>query len=407
MILYITYDGVLDPLGQSQVIPYLLLLARGRKFHLLSFEKPDRLADSAAVDELRSRLRTSGIEWTFLRFHKRPAIPATCYDICAGICHSIAIVIRSGAKVIHARSLISALIALPAKVLLGRKLLFDIRGFWVDCRREQGLYSESSLLYKVLKALETFAYVNSDAITTLTRRAAKQVRRFEFLKTRKPIVAAITTCVDLDLFQPAEESPSPGSTVFTLGYVGSVGPLYLFDEALDCFRVLREFRPEARLLVVNQGAHDQIRAALVRKAIPREAVDLESSPYRKVPGFMRRMSAAVCFVLPTPSMAAAAPTKIGEYLASGVPVIANSQPGDLEDLFADVLVGVGLREFSRNSYEQALRQLLRIVDDPMTKGRCRIRAERGFSLVRGVSVYSAIYRRLTDQGGGTSKCREG
>jgi glycosyltransferase involved in cell wall biosynthesis len=394
MILYITYDGVLDPLGQSQVIPYLLLLARGRKFYLLSYEKPDRLADRAAVDELRSRLRNSGIEWTYLRFHKTPAIPATCYDIFAGICHAIAIVFQGGAKVIHARSLISALIALPAKVLLGRKLLFDIRGFWVDCRRDQGLILESSLLYRALKVLERLAYANSDAVTALTRRAAAQIRGFEFLKTRKLIVAAITTCVDLDLFQPSAESPIPISKVFTLGYVGSVGPLYLFDETLDCFRVLRELRPDARLLIVNQGGHGKIRAALERKAIPHSLVDLESSDYRLVPGLIRKMSAAVCFVLPTASMAAAAPTKIGEYLASGVPVIANTHPGDLEDLLADSVVGVGLREFSRTSYEHALRQLLRIVENPLTKIRCRDRAERGFSLERGVSAYAAIYRRL-------------
>ena len=39
-ILYISYDGITDPLGQSQILPYISELSRkGLKFHLISFEK--------------------------------------------------------------------------------------------------------------------------------------------------------------------------------------------------------------------------------------------------------------------------------------------------------------------------------------------------------------------------------
>ena len=39
-VLFISYNGMLDPLGQSQVIPYLRELARaGVRFTLLSFER--------------------------------------------------------------------------------------------------------------------------------------------------------------------------------------------------------------------------------------------------------------------------------------------------------------------------------------------------------------------------------
>ena len=44
-VLFISYNGMLDPLGQSQVIPYLRELAkRGVRFTLLSFERPDAFA---------------------------------------------------------------------------------------------------------------------------------------------------------------------------------------------------------------------------------------------------------------------------------------------------------------------------------------------------------------------------
>ena len=41
-VLFISYNGMLDPLGQSQVIPYLRELAkRGVRFTLLSFERAE------------------------------------------------------------------------------------------------------------------------------------------------------------------------------------------------------------------------------------------------------------------------------------------------------------------------------------------------------------------------------
>ena len=38
--LFITYDGLLDPLGQSQIIPYLKSIAKSEiKIKVISFEK--------------------------------------------------------------------------------------------------------------------------------------------------------------------------------------------------------------------------------------------------------------------------------------------------------------------------------------------------------------------------------
>ena len=38
-VLYITYDGILEPLGQSQVLNYLEKLSKDHEITLMSFEK--------------------------------------------------------------------------------------------------------------------------------------------------------------------------------------------------------------------------------------------------------------------------------------------------------------------------------------------------------------------------------
>jgi hypothetical protein len=88
-VLFISYNGMLDPLGQTQVIPYLRELAKhGVQFTLLSFERPAAFTGEGARrrDELREELSEQGIEWHWLRYHQHPSVPATIYDVIAGIC---------------------------------------------------------------------------------------------------------------------------------------------------------------------------------------------------------------------------------------------------------------------------------------------------------------------------------
>src|SRR6266542_4044076 len=87
-VLYISYNGMLDPLGQSQVIPYLKELSKlGVQFTLLSFEREH--ADGVDGDQrcktLDEELMPFGIKWHRLRYHQRPSIPATAFDVAAGI----------------------------------------------------------------------------------------------------------------------------------------------------------------------------------------------------------------------------------------------------------------------------------------------------------------------------------
>src|SRR5690242_9441765 len=64
-VLFISYNGMLDPLGQSQVLPYLRELARrGVGFTLLSFERAKAFEPAGVLqcEQLREKLKTQGIE---------------------------------------------------------------------------------------------------------------------------------------------------------------------------------------------------------------------------------------------------------------------------------------------------------------------------------------------------------
>src|ERR1035437_8439979 len=57
-ILYLTFDGLLEPLGQSQVLSYICRLSeRGFSYVLLSLEREHDLVDAEAVAETEEILR--------------------------------------------------------------------------------------------------------------------------------------------------------------------------------------------------------------------------------------------------------------------------------------------------------------------------------------------------------------
>jgi hypothetical protein len=61
-VLYISYDGMTDPLGQSQVIPYLERLSElGHRIIIVSAEKQDRLSSEAKA--LRKHFMQEELGW--------------------------------------------------------------------------------------------------------------------------------------------------------------------------------------------------------------------------------------------------------------------------------------------------------------------------------------------------------
>jgi glycosyltransferase involved in cell wall biosynthesis len=108
---------------------------------------------------------------------------------------------------------------------------------------------------------------------------------------------------------------------------------------------------------------------------------------------------AVCSIKPCLSKIASSPTKIGEYLAAGLPIVYNTGIGDLDELEGEG-VGVPVRAFRENDYDAATRQVMVLVEDrEKTADRCRASAVRHFSLATvGIPRYLRLYAALTGSG---------
>ena len=390
-IIYVTYDGLLEPLGQSQVVAYLEKLAPERPIHIVSFEKSKDRFDKARMAAMRARLAAAQIGWTPLAYHKSPTVPATAFDIAQGSLVVLWLALRCRAAILHARSYVPALIVLPAKWIAGAKFLFDIRGFWADERVDGGLWPKSGALYRGVKRMERLFIAEADYMVTLTHASAREFENWPVFAARNPPLAVIPTCADLDRFRL---EPEPPMEPFVFGYVGSVGTWYLFDETVKFFLALARRRPEARMLIINRSEHETIREILARHGVSPDRFEIAAAEHRDVAKQIARMHAAAAIIKPSYSKIASAPTKLAEYLGCGVPCVGNVGVGDMEEVLEGRRVGVALRDFSNVDLEGAADRLLALLDEPDLRSRCVAVAREQFSLEVGLNKYADVYRKI-------------
>jgi glycosyltransferase involved in cell wall biosynthesis len=295
-VLFLSYTGLMEPLGQSQVLAYQERLAANHPVHIVSFERPEDLADTARMATMQARVAGLGVHWHPLRYHKRLSFFSTGWDVATGVLKGWRLVRRHRLVTIHARSYVPGVMALTLKRMTGAKFLFDMRGFWVDERVDGGLWKRKSLLFRMGKRVEKRLLLAADHVVSLTRAGVRVMRAFDYLQERAPPMSVIPTCADLERFRPMARPYA--STSFTLGYVGSAGTWYVFDLAVAAFLSLRKFRQDANFLIINKGGHAHIRERLRAHGVPTGAVELREAAHDEIPVLMTRMNAGVFIIKP-------------------------------------------------------------------------------------------------------------
>lgn len=400
--LYICYFGVREPLVQTQVLPYLRQLVKGEaKISLLTFEPTSDEGDGE-FRQIKEQLAREGIDWFHLRYHKRPSLPATLFDITAGGLMAARLVRTHGVELLHARSHVAAAMALFAKRITGVPFIFDIRGFLPEEYTDAGVWPANGHLYRVTKSAERRLMKAADAFVVLTEKARRIL--FPPSATHKP-VEVIPCCVDFDRFQVAdslsreavrEELGVSGRRVFV--YLGALDGWYLTDELADFLALATQEDPNAFLLILTQSAPQLIESRLNERGVNALDYRVKRVSPTDVPRYLKACDVAVSFIKPCFSKQASSPTKIAEYLISGLPVVSNAGIGDLDELIEGERVGVLVHDFSTDDYRRALKTLRELEKDPALADRCRASAKTSFDLETvGGARYRRLYQHLNGQ----------
>ncbi|RKY32723.1 MAG: hypothetical protein DRP74_01925 [Candidatus Omnitrophota bacterium] len=410
-VLYITYDGILEPIAQSQALNYIKGIGReGFKFYLMSFEKKAYINELDYLSEVKSDLDHNNISWIRLKYHRWPKIFSTFFDILAGIFVSLFICLKYKIRVIHARAEVAAFIAYVVSRLLGTRFIYDRRGVMAHDYIAGGMWTKTSpvtkILFKIVDSLDKKFLFKSDFTVVLTQRIAAFLKEDLLLRKREINLKVIPCCVDLQRFKPKQSNnPSVRASVsnkeFVLIYTGSIGTWYLLEEMVDFFNELKKVRMNARLLIVTHSERDLVEETLKLKRMDNESFAIDLKRYQEMPGCLNSADAAIMFIKPVFSKIASCPTKFGEYLACGLPVIVNTGIGDTRELIEKYRIGSVVDNFSAASYKKAVNELLFLVDnDKGLRERCREVAGKNLSLEYGMQSYLDIYKKLFDNSRG-------
>jgi glycosyltransferase involved in cell wall biosynthesis len=398
-VLYLSYDGALEPLGESQVVSYLERLAGDYAITLMSFEKPQDAANAARVAAMTARLSAAQIDWVPMRYHKRPPVVSTAMDAVAGILRARRIARAGGVQIVHARGYVPSLIALGARGASGARFLFDMRGFWVDEKVEAGHWRAGGVLYRVGKWWERRFYASADAVVSLTQAGVRAMASLG-VRTRTGIpIDVIPTCADLQRFSPGPKDAELSARLGldgapVIGCVGTMGNWYMRPEMIACLSVFARLWPEIRILIVTRDDRDALRTDLEKAGVPSARLIIASAPFEEMPRYIRLFDAGMFFIKPSPAKRASAATKLAEFLACGVPVIINDGVGDSGTIVRDGRAGVVLSSVDPSAIEAVLPAVRSLVADRQAAERCRRVAADLFDLDAGVERYRGVYRQL-------------
>lgn len=400
-VLYLSYDGMCDPLGGSQVLPYLIGLAkRGHRISLISFEKPERtVAERAAVERICAE---AGIDWHPLPYHKRPPVVSTLYDVRRMERLAARLHREQRFDLVHCRSYLPALVGLRMKRRHGVRFLFDMRGFWADERVDGRIWNLANpafkAVYRYFKRREAEFLSEADHIVSLTE-AGKPILLGWRRGRAGPPISMISCCVDFDAFPPvtaeirsaARQALGIAPEARVAAYVGSFGSWYMVEEMLAFFRVQLERDPGAIFLVVSREPADEILATATANGVPKDRLVVRSASRADVPKLAAAADYGLFFIQPVFSKKASSPTKMGEFLALELPMVTNGDVGDVARIMAETGAGVIIEAFGDRAYRKALEELEVIQPD---MERWRQASRRWFDLQNGIDRYDEIYRSL-------------
>ena len=397
-IIYLSYDGLTDPLGESQVLQYVIGLNNSKqfKFTIISFEK--KHSSTSIFSGIKNILLEKEIEWIPLKYTKFPPIFSTIYDIIRMSRVVKNIIKQKKIDLIHSRSYIPSLVALTKKKQYGIPFIFDMRGFYADERVDGKIWTLSNFFFKKVydffkkKEKEFLQY--SDFTVSLTESGKNEIISWALPK-QSPI-AVIPCCAEEELFNKEKiqeiNKLKLNNKDFVLSYIGSIGTWYMLDEMLRFFKVLKAKQTNAKFLFITKNNPEIIYENSKTLKIDLNDIIVVSSDRKMMPSYIGISNFSIFFILPVFSKKGSSPTKMGEIMNLGIPIICNSGVGDVDIIMQECMSELLIKEFTTTEYARVANLIS--LNYKIDRIKIMETSNLYFSLSNGVKKYLKIYDEI-------------
>ncbi|GAB2958308.1 hypothetical protein GCM10027048_26550 [Hymenobacter coalescens] len=175
-------------------------------------------------------------------------------------------------------------------------------------------------------------------------------------------------------------------------YVGKFGDIYYDEEAFALFRSAADFfGPQFRLIVLTPQPEDEVRRKLAAVGLGPERVFVTKAPHHLVPQYLSAADFAFATIRPAPCRLFCSAIKVGEYWASGLPVLLSPGVGD-DSAIVEQEQGGAVFDLSRpDSVPAALERMRTLLAQPEHRRAIRELALRYRSVARAREAYEAFF----------------
>jgi len=398
-ILYLTRNGLLEPLGQSQVMPYLRGLSDEFRITLITREKAEDWAEALHLAAARSDCEVHGIRWLPRPFRSRPKLIAPAVSILGMTWQALRLVRRDGIRLIHARSYLPAGVAWVVWRMTGTPFIFDMRALWPEEMITAGRLRRGSVVHRALTWLERACLRDAAAVVSLTEAAVELLRERYPGELANQRISVIPTCADLGRFSSGDKRPL-GPQVH--GCIGTVlSGWFRLDWLTAWIETASRRDSEAEFEIITRDDPARVREALDSAGHLGNRLRIAARHPDQMPETLHGHDFSVMFYAGGEvSELGRSPTRMAEVLGCGLPVVANSGVGDVSRIITEYEVGILLESPDPQHLNKAMDELNELLADPELSARCRRAAEEVFLLESGVASYRDLYRVILDEGSG-------
>ncbi|MGB0931034.1 MAG: glycosyltransferase, partial [Chitinophagales bacterium] len=175
--------------------------------------------------------------------------------------------------------------------------------------------------------------------------------------------------------------------------LGSIGTWYMLDEMLLFFSLLKKREPNALFLFVTPEKPEVIFEAAAKHELKPSDFKVVFAKRQEVAHFLSASDFSVFFIKPLYSKISSSPTKLGELLAMGIPVVCNTGVGDVGQIIEDMGGGVAIDAFDKVTLKEAAERMLQDLKEKKYQAAAiREKAFGYYDLQKAVEKYAVLYQ---------------
>ena len=382
-IYYLSYDGILNPLGISQIFKYISIISKIGTVKFITFEKENDLKEINLLSNINDEIKKNNIKWIKKKYYYNKSKSLHIFYIFINfIFYSIFFCLKKN-YIFHVRGYLPLIFLLIPSYFINLNIIFDMRGYWHHEKVDRMNWKKNSLKFNIINIIEKYFLNKSKKIICLTNDAKLHLSKF--IKNDKIIV--LPTCVDTTKFNYSKYNHE----TINLCYMGTTSKAYDLIKTLKIFKDLRKFDKKYYLYIYTRDNYRFFKNLINDLNLDMTSIKFKKLEYNEISENLKFIDYGFFFLKKNFSITASFPTKISEFLSSGIPIITNNFNIHVSDLIKNNSLGFVL---DNQKIEELHTYIKNNLNNEKIINNCINISREQLSLDHAFKIYNNIYNNI-------------